>query len=138
MLDIARCPGADHRRRLRRHALLGARQHDGRAAHPAGARARPHLPQPAAASASGSGASNEPRRATVLTFVIAQACILLGDLNAIAPIITMFFMITYGTINLACFYESITGNPSYRPRLPLQPLVERAARRDRLRRGRCS
>jgi hypothetical protein len=27
----------------------------------------------------------------------------------------MFFMVTYGTINLACFYESATKNPSYRP-----------------------
>lgn len=63
----------------------------------------------------GAGASQEPRRATVLTFVIAQLAILPGDLNAIAPIITMFFMVTYGTINLACFYESITKNPSYRP-----------------------
>ena len=52
----------------------------------------------------------------MLTFLIAQACVLLGDLNAIAPVITMFFMLTYGTINLACFYESITRNPSYRPR----------------------
>lgn len=65
--------------------------------------------------ASGSGESNEPRRATVVTFLIAQACILLGDLNAIAPIITMFFMITYGLLNLATFYEAITKNPSYRP-----------------------
>ncbi len=66
--------------------------------------------------APGSGPSNEPRRATVLTFLIAQTCILLGDLNAIAPIITMAFMITYGTLNLATFYEGITKNPSYRPR----------------------
>ena len=65
--------------------------------------------------AAGSGASNEPRRATVITFVIAQACILLGDLNTIAPVITMFFMITYGLLNLATFYESVTKNPSYRP-----------------------
>ncbi|MCM2374635.1 APC family permease [Aporhodopirellula aestuarii] len=64
---------------------------------------------------SGSGPTNEPRRATVLTFVVAQACILLGDLDAIAPIITMFFMITYGLLNLATFYEAITKNPSYRP-----------------------
>ncbi|GAB4186874.1 MAG: Na-K-Cl cotransporter [Phycisphaeraceae bacterium] len=64
----------------------------------------------------GSGASNEPRRATVLTFLIAQTCIMLGDLNAIAPVITMAFMITYGTLNLATFYEAITKNPSYRPR----------------------
>jgi len=63
----------------------------------------------------GSGTSREPRRATVLTFVIAQFSILLGDLNAIAPIITMFFMITYGLLNLATFYEAITRNPSYRP-----------------------
>ncbi|MFK7818389.1 MAG: amino acid permease [Planctomycetaceae bacterium] len=66
--------------------------------------------------AKGSGANSEPRRAIVLTFIIAQVCIVLGDLDAIAPIITMFFMITYGTLNLATFYESITRNPSYRPR----------------------
>ena len=63
----------------------------------------------------GSGATNEPRRATVLTFVIAQICIVLGDLNAIAPIITMFFMITYGLLNMATLYEAVTRNPSYRP-----------------------
>jgi len=65
--------------------------------------------------AAGSGPNNEPRRAIVLTFAISQACILLGDLNAIAPILTMAFMITYGLLNLATFYESITSNPSYRP-----------------------
>ena len=65
--------------------------------------------------AAGSGPTAEPRRATVMTFVIAQLCIALGDLNAIAPIITMFFMITYGLLNLATFYEAITKNPSYRP-----------------------
>ncbi|MEQ8954948.1 MAG: amino acid permease [Gammaproteobacteria bacterium] len=77
--------------------------------------------KPARFFAAGSGASAEPRRATVLTFVIAQAGILLGDLNAIAPIITMFFMVTYGTLNLACFYEGISGNPSYRPRFRFSP-----------------
>ena len=71
--------------------------------------------KPARYFAKGSGLSAEPRRATVLTFVIAQAGIMLGDLNAIAPIITMFFMVTYGTLNLACFYEGISRNPSYRP-----------------------
>lgn len=62
-----------------------------------------------------SGTSREPRRAIVLTFLVAEAGILLGDLNAIAPIITMFFMITYGLLNFATFLESITKNPSYRP-----------------------
>ena len=66
--------------------------------------------------AKGSGASGEPRRATWVTYVIAQLAIMLGDLDAIAPVITMAFLITYGTLNLATFYEGVTGNPSYRPR----------------------
>jgi amino acid transporter len=63
----------------------------------------------------GSGAAREPRRATVVTFLIAQAAVMLGDLDAIAPIITMFFMITYGLLNLATYTEAVTKNPSYRP-----------------------
>ncbi len=63
----------------------------------------------------GSGANLEPRRAIALTFAISTLCILTADLNSIAPLITMAFMITYGTINLATFYEGITRNPSYRP-----------------------
>lgn len=63
----------------------------------------------------GSGANNEPRRAVILTFLISSLCIIAADLNTIAPLITMAFMITYGTINIATFYEGITKNPSYRP-----------------------
>ncbi|MDD3965803.1 MAG: amino acid permease [Candidatus Neomarinimicrobiota bacterium] len=65
--------------------------------------------------AKGSGASAEPRRAVLLTFLISSAGIFAGDLNTIAPVITMFFLLTYGTLNLACFYEMITRNPSFRP-----------------------
>ncbi|MGI9519127.1 MAG: amino acid permease, partial [Pirellulaceae bacterium] len=65
---------------------------------------------------SGSGPNNEPRRAIIVTFLISQICIVLADLDTIAPLITMAFMITYGLINLATFYEGITRNPSYRPR----------------------
>lgn len=62
-----------------------------------------------------SGKSAEPRRAIVVTFLIAQAGIMLADLNTIAPLITMAFLATYGLLNLATFYEAITNNPSYRP-----------------------
>jgi len=57
----------------------------------------------------------EPRRAIVVTFVLAQAALMLGTLDAIAPIITMFFMVTYGYLNLATFTEAYARNPSYRP-----------------------
>ena len=78
--------------------------------------ARDDIFKPARFLGVGSGKNQEPRRATILTFIIAQGGVMLGDLNAIAPIITMFFMVTYGTLNLACFYEGFTRNPSYRPR----------------------
>ncbi|HDQ40209.1 MAG TPA: amino acid permease [Desulfonatronum sp.] len=65
--------------------------------------------------ARGSGPSNEPRRAIVLTFLIAQLGVMAGDLDSVAPVITMFFLITYGTVNLACFSEMRSRNPSFRP-----------------------
>ena len=64
----------------------------------------------------GSGSANEPRRAIVLTFAIAQIAVMVGDLNAIAPVITMFFLITYGVLNFATFSEAFARNPSWRPR----------------------
>jgi amino acid transporter len=69
--------------------------------------------------AKGSSRTNEPRRAIVLTFAIAAAGIMIGDLNVIAPVITMFFLITYGMLNFATLYETLAGNPSFRPRFRL-------------------
>lgn len=66
--------------------------------------------------ARGSGKTQEPRLATLLTFLIAQGALLLGDLDAVAPVITLFFLVTYATLNLACFLEGVTRNPSFRPR----------------------
>lgn len=62
-----------------------------------------------------SGKAGEPRRAILVTFFIAQSGIMLADLNTIAPLITMAFLLTYGLLNVATFYEAITKNPSYRP-----------------------
>ena len=64
----------------------------------------------------GSGPANEPRRATVLTFIIAVAVIWAGSLNAVAEVISMFFLIAYGMINTSAFVESKSSNPSFRPR----------------------
>ena len=64
----------------------------------------------------GSGDTNEPRRATALTFAVAVGVIWAGDLNAVAEVISMFFLIAYGMINLSAFVESRGGNPSFRPK----------------------
>ncbi|MCA9289947.1 MAG: hypothetical protein KDA25_02395, partial [Phycisphaerales bacterium] len=64
----------------------------------------------------GSGfGSSEPRLAILVTAAIAAVCIALGDLDLIAPIITMFFLATYGMVNLVAGIERLVGNPSYRP-----------------------
>ncbi|XP_065911797.1 solute carrier family 12 member 2-like [Dysidea avara] len=58
----------------------------------------------------------EPIRGYLLTYVIAAGCIVsLGDLNAIAPIISNFFLMAYALINYACFAASFTKSPGWRP-----------------------
>ncbi|MFH2006718.1 MAG: Na-K-Cl cotransporter [bacterium] len=65
--------------------------------------------------ARGSGPNDEPRAGILVTLVIAVAGIWLGDLNMIAPILTMFFLVTYGMINLACGLERWADSPAFRP-----------------------
>ena len=63
------------------------------------------------------GSRTEPRMAVLLTGVVAVGVIWLGDLDFVAPIITMFFLNTYGMVNLVAAIERLVGNPSFRPRL---------------------
>ena len=53
----------------------------------------------------------------VVTLAIALAAVLLGNLNAVAEVVTMFFLTVYGTVNLAAALEALSGDPSWRPRL---------------------
>lgn len=68
----------------------------------------------------GRGPSNEPRNALLLTFAIAEAGILIGELDVIASIISMFFIMMYGFLNLSCAFESMVS-PDFRPafRIPV-------------------
>ena len=63
-----------------------------------------------------SGDEQIPRAATIFTSLIALVLILLGDLNTIAPILTMFFLTTYGTLNLTSGIETMLESPSFRPK----------------------
>lgn len=63
----------------------------------------------------GSGKDEEPRRAYLLGFGISMIMILIGDLNAIAPIISNFFLCSYALINYACFDNSFADSPGFRP-----------------------
>ena len=68
-------------------------------------------------------AGGEPRRAMLLTGVIVLGALMLRNLNAIAPLISMFFLITYAVINVVMLVESSLGLVSFRPTLRLPRLV---------------
>lgn len=65
--------------------------------------------------ARGTEKNNEPRNATILTSAIALLFVVLGDVNAVAEIISMFFMVTYGSLCLISFMQHFAADPSYRP-----------------------
>lgn len=59
----------------------------------------------------------EPRLGLIVSTAIALAAVLLGDLNAVAPVVSMFFLTIYGTVNLVAAMETLAGDPSWRPRI---------------------
>jgi amino acid transporter len=65
--------------------------------------------------AKGKGESNEPLNATIVTAIIVFIVVAMGNVDFVAQIISMFFMITYGSLCLVSFLEHFAGNPSYRP-----------------------
>ena len=64
----------------------------------------------------GTGEGNEPRNASIVVYLIAIVFILFGDVNSVAGIISVFFMISYGTLCLSSFLNHFGSPPSYRPR----------------------
>lgn len=67
--------------------------------------------------AKGVGQDNEPRNALILTVLIAEAGILIGELDVIAEIVSMFYLAAYGFINLSFFLESWASadfNPTFK------------------------
>lgn len=70
--------------------------------------------------AKGVGSENEPRNALILTFLIAELGILIGELDVIAEVVAMFYMSAYLFINISCFLEQ-WASPDFLPkfRIPL-------------------
>lgn len=58
---------------------------------------------------------NEPVNGSIITIIIAFFFIIIGDINFVAEIISMFFIFTYGAICLISFLEHFAADPSYRP-----------------------
>ncbi len=72
--------------------------------------------------AKGYGASNEPRNALIFIFLIAEAGILIGELNVIASVVSMFYLASYGFINLAFFLEN-WASTDFRPTFKVKGII---------------
>merc|ERR1719232_1081149 len=58
---------------------------------------------------------NEPTRALLLTLGICQIAVLIGNVDAIAPLLSMFFLMCYAFVNLACALQTLLRTPNWRP-----------------------
>lgn len=73
------------------------------------------LPRPLRWMGKGNGPADEPRLGTLFTLGIALAAVSIGDLNLIAPVLTMFFLTTYLVLNVVAGVERFLASPSFRP-----------------------
>jgi hypothetical protein len=72
--------------------------------------------------AKGYGPTHEPRTALFVAFAIAEAGILVAELDLIARVVSMVFLALYGAINVTCAIES-WASPDFRPRFRIPKLV---------------
>ena len=73
------------------------------------------IPQLNDLMAKGRGETQEPIYATCVSGISAIVFVAIGELDFIAQILTMFFMVTYGALCAVSFLEHFASNPSYRP-----------------------
>eukprot|EP00043_Microstomoeca_roanoka_P027038 m.13406 g.13406 ORF g.13406 m.13406 type:complete len:675 (-) comp7264_c0_seq1:18-2042(-) len=63
----------------------------------------------------GTKKGNEPRVAVIFTWIVAQGCVMIGDIDVVAPIETSFFCLSYAIVNFTCFILSALNAPNFRP-----------------------
>ncbi|MDR2839750.1 MAG: amino acid permease [Paludibacter sp.] len=63
----------------------------------------------------GRAKDGEPQNAAIITSLIAIVFVVLGGVNAVAEIISIFFLVTYGSLSLISFLHHFGSSPSYRP-----------------------
>ena len=71
----------------------------------------------------GKSANGQPRNAMIVTGIIIFATMLLRNINAIAPLVTLFFLVTYAMINIVVIIEQRLGLISYRPLLKVNKWI---------------
>ncbi len=68
-------------------------------------------------------AKGQPRNAMIVTGLMIFLAMLLRDLNTIAPLVTMFFLITYAMLNVVVIIEQRLGLISFRPLFKVHKII---------------
>ena len=58
----------------------------------------------------------EPKLALGATYLVGAMCVLIGSLNAVAPLLSMCFLTCYSMMNLNCCLLGLLKDPHWRPR----------------------
>jgi amino acid transporter len=69
--------------------------------------------------ARGEGNEDNPRRALIVAGLVTSGAIAIGELNQVATLVTIFFLLSYGVLNYATFQEAYAESPSFRPALKI-------------------
>ena len=60
--------------------------------------------------------AGEPKLALLVTYIVGGSCVLIGSLDAVAPLLSMCFLMCYACMNLNCFVLDILKDPHWRPK----------------------
>jgi len=69
------------------------------------------------------GDARELAPGMAVALAIAVGAVFLGNLNAVATVVSMFFLTVYGTVNLVATFEVLSGDPSWRPKIKVPWVV---------------
>lgn len=67
--------------------------------------------------------SGEPRNAIIFIAAVVLALLFVGEINTLAPVLTILFLITYATINGAVLTQQLSGVLSFRPLFKLHWII---------------
>lgn len=59
----------------------------------------------------------------IFSVIISLSAVFLGELNSVATVVTIFFLTVYGVINIAAAFESLSGEPSWRPKFNIPWII---------------